>query len=545
MSAPDSLKMMSDLADAADKSRQKSCNACVRSKRRCDKQTPRCTRCAEKNFSCVYQNLPPAPAPAGAGGAVGAAVATSGSLGPDISSSSSSSACFTVHGQDDPLQAMDIEADGDDISSFDFNTLDNNHLLNHHHHHHHHNNQRQHQQGPQQQQQQPTPASSLFIDNELPTLAMKENINGSASGNRSTPVVPTSPLNLNIDAANVTFDFNTVMDFLTADPATGGEIKLWETPMTPVLQKSMTPELHQMNDTMWETDMKDMCQEGGFQPWQIHEPSSRVGHLLGVIKNMHITFAQTMQTPFLHRHLYLGTREIPRSLMAAYTAISAYVGRTEANKDWAIRALCEGTAEVLKGSKDAKSLSSSNLTGHEKLARAQALWLLQTIRCYDGDVALRAQAERDMDVLKRWLEELESMRDNFDDMHILEDTALRARPPRSWEVWVFNECVRRTVLLGYVFIGLYDMLKSAGEFEPDPKNWLVPHRWTFSKHLWEAQSSPAFYSAWHEKPMFLANAFFVQRIARMARPADVDDFAKIFLTMNVGVEEMKHFMLEG
>lgn len=257
MSAPDSLKMMSDLADAADKSRQKSCNACVRSKRRCDKQTPRCTRCAEKNFSCVYQNLPPAPAPAGAGGAVGAAVATRGSLGPEISSSSSSSACFAVDGQDDPLQAMDIEADGDDISSFDFNTLDNHHL--HHHRHHHHNHQRQHQQGPQQQQQQPTPASSLFIDNELPTLAMKENINGSTSGNRSAPVVPTSPLNLNIDAANVAFDFNTVMDFLNADPATGGEVQLWETPMTPVVQKSMTPELHQMNDTMWETDMKDMC----------------------------------------------------------------------------------------------------------------------------------------------------------------------------------------------------------------------------------------------------------------------------------------------
>ncbi|GJC99573.1 C6 zinc finger domain protein [Colletotrichum higginsianum] len=325
------------------------------------------------------------------------------------------------------------------------------------------------------------------------------------------------------------------MDFLNADPATGGEVQLWETPMTPVVQKSMTPELHQMNDTMWETDMKDMCsmktyritqQDGGFQPWQIHEPASRVGHLLGVIKNMHITFAQTMQTPFLHRHLYLGTREIPRSLMAAYTAISAYVGRTEANKDWAIRALCEGTAEVLKGSKDAKSLSSSNLTGHEKLARAQALWLLQTIRCYDGDVALRAQAERDMDVLKRWLEELESMRDNFDDMHLLEDAVLRARPPRSWEVWVFNDCFVVHDGSLDIFGGVLTLV-----IEPDPKNWLVPHRWTFSKHLWEAQSSPAFYSAWHEKPMFLANAFFVQRIARMARPADVDEFAKIFLTM--------------
>jgi hypothetical protein len=43
---------------AAAASRQKSCNACVRSKRRCDKRTPKCTRCAEKNYACVYQNVP-------------------------------------------------------------------------------------------------------------------------------------------------------------------------------------------------------------------------------------------------------------------------------------------------------------------------------------------------------------------------------------------------------------------------------------------------------------------------------------------------------
>lgn len=39
---------------AAAASRQKSCNACVRSKRRCDKRTPRCTRCATKRALCIY-----------------------------------------------------------------------------------------------------------------------------------------------------------------------------------------------------------------------------------------------------------------------------------------------------------------------------------------------------------------------------------------------------------------------------------------------------------------------------------------------------------
>lgn len=39
-------------------SRQKSCNACVKAKRRCDKRAPTCSRCAEKQFQCVYLKMP-------------------------------------------------------------------------------------------------------------------------------------------------------------------------------------------------------------------------------------------------------------------------------------------------------------------------------------------------------------------------------------------------------------------------------------------------------------------------------------------------------
>jgi hypothetical protein len=35
-------------------SRQKSCNACVKAKRGCDKLHPECSRCKEKKVACVY-----------------------------------------------------------------------------------------------------------------------------------------------------------------------------------------------------------------------------------------------------------------------------------------------------------------------------------------------------------------------------------------------------------------------------------------------------------------------------------------------------------
>lgn len=36
------------------KPRQKNCNSCVQAKRRCDRQSPICSRCAKKNLLCRY-----------------------------------------------------------------------------------------------------------------------------------------------------------------------------------------------------------------------------------------------------------------------------------------------------------------------------------------------------------------------------------------------------------------------------------------------------------------------------------------------------------
>lgn len=40
--------------DGLPKSRQKNCNSCVQAKRRCDRRTPICSRCAEKKTACIY-----------------------------------------------------------------------------------------------------------------------------------------------------------------------------------------------------------------------------------------------------------------------------------------------------------------------------------------------------------------------------------------------------------------------------------------------------------------------------------------------------------
>ena len=44
----------STATDGLPKSKQKNCNSCVQAKRRCDRRTPICSRCAEKKIACIY-----------------------------------------------------------------------------------------------------------------------------------------------------------------------------------------------------------------------------------------------------------------------------------------------------------------------------------------------------------------------------------------------------------------------------------------------------------------------------------------------------------
>ena len=73
-------------------------------------------------------------------------------------------------------------------------------------------------------------------------------------------------------------------------------------------------------------------------------------------------------------------------------------------------------------------------TPYDKLARAQALLIYNTIRLFDGDVTLRAQAEEDMPLLESWLSIMLGCRQNLGNIYRMDEIAIRDNPPPSWEV---------------------------------------------------------------------------------------------------------------
>jgi hypothetical protein len=100
--------------------------------------------------------------------------------------------------------------------------------------------------------------------------------------------------------------------------------------------------------------------------------------------------------------------------------------------------------------------------------------------------------------------------------------------------------------MGYSFIAFYALLKWSGSKDtnmPDPGHFLRVHRWTASGSLWRADSSPAFFLAWHRQRQTFVQNFFIEDFAKVAKPVDVDPLSWIMLAAFVGVATMEQFII--
>ncbi|GAB1318248.1 Transcription factor domain-containing protein [Madurella fahalii] len=275
-----------------------------------------------------------------------------------------------------------------------------------------------------------------------------------------------------------------------------------------------------------------LCEQ--MEPWHLHDPKAPLHYVLNRVKGFTTDLAMRSAAPFLHRYLYRDN--MPQSILSCFAANVLYANRTPANTAMVMRAVYNNAKELV----DVEA-SRVTATPLERLARAQALFLYQVIRLLDGDVALRAQGERDMPLLRMWLADLCRVRENLGDMARLGDREMRKQPPAEWKRWIFAESLRRTVLMAHSFISLYDLMKDP-EGNGDESTWGYAHRWTLSRHLWAADSSSEFVRMWKEKPHFVITNYSLDYFLGNGRGEDADEFAEIILSIYMGVDEKDEFV---
>lgn len=430
------------------RSRQKNCNYCVLIKRRCDRRTPICSRCAEKNIACSY------------------------------SSYSSFGRTRTARQQRHSLTDDDFEVQTAILGTAQAGVTSVS--------------------GPTQSARSRPPGLSC---SRHPRAAEAH------SGSTAVMDAPVDNDGGMYTNTNTNTDMEAFADFMEDAVDTSLVADICDQWLMPIDDEQQQPHSERPPSPADEDIMRSYQNLAGIcvssihlrillvtppcidliltnpfqkqvQPWHIHDPKTPIHFVIGRLQALTADIATRNAAPFLHRFLYRDY--MPSCILRCFTINALYANRKNAHTPMVMRAIHDGARELLLDVGADTDADNGIVKPMQKLARTQALFLYQVIRLLDGDVTLRAQGERDIQILRMWVGELCKLRENLGDMVQLGDGMIRKQPPIEWEVsysmgcfrntvscsliyvcqaWIFAESVRRTIVLAYSFMHLYDMMK--------------------------------------------------------------------------------------
>ncbi|KAI1770711.1 hypothetical protein F4818DRAFT_251248 [Hypoxylon cercidicola] len=256
-------------------------------------------------------------------------------------------------------------------------------------------------------------------------------------------------------------------------------------------------------------------------------------------------------SPLHHWHLY--REKMPRYVQDAYTAVAAYyAAQTPAARSAVARVLDDRVAQLLQDQALGTSLPSGRqeMDVLDHVGRVQALLAYQSIRLFDGDVRMRAQAEALIPTLSLWSRQL---------LEVAKDSL--ARPGRFlagfapaststtgtrgggeealWQAWVLVESARRTWLIANYIQEIYLHMK---------RGWSeCAGRVTFTMRagLWEAPSPYAWSRACRERGALFLATKQTESLVFDSGPEDVDEFSLLILELSYGAERIERWLGGG
>ncbi|KAF2813914.1 uncharacterized protein BDZ99DRAFT_379935 [Mytilinidion resinicola] len=262
-------------------------------------------------------------------------------------------------------------------------------------------------------------------------------------------------------------------------------------------------------------------------------------------------WVSTGSNPFIHAHLYL-TR-FPSCVQIAYTTLSAYINRTEANTETILRIVEDRTNELLLMNGvafDDLEQESSTSSGHleilDHLARVHALFVYQTISLFDGDIRSRHLAEPRCNLLNRWVTQmvdcashsLSQLSFAFSPLDLIPSTIPAPFGPNTvtenlWHSWILSESVRRTWLTATGTYAVFHALQQGWTLCPGGIMF------TNSQGVWQAETASAWQKLCSQGDVMFMQRFDAERLFSDASPSDVDEFGKRMLEITFGLKKVE------
>ncbi|OTB06422.1 hypothetical protein M426DRAFT_318833 [Hypoxylon sp. CI-4A] len=266
-------------------------------------------------------------------------------------------------------------------------------------------------------------------------------------------------------------------------------------------------------------------------------------------------------SPLHHRYLY--RERMPRPVQDAYSAVSMYHASVSSGsvdvRITAAQVLEDRVSQLLED----QALESSLLAAggkemhiFDQLSRVQALLTYQTIRLFDGDVRMRAQAEELIPTLFQWTRELlDCAKENLTrPSQFLADIAActsslqvtftrsgvnEASEYTSWRAWILVESVRRTWVVANHLQEIYLYWKRS--WSECPGRVAI----TMQGGLWDAASPYAWSRACRDNGTLFLSTKRTECLFYERCPEDVDEFSWIILELSYGVDRMERWLGES
>lgn len=295
-------------------------------------------------------------------------------------------------------------------------------------------------------------------------------------------------------------------------------------------------------------------------PDQLHsleddEPEIVTGHVFQArvvfgmkqLKSWPGKFAKHCHTCFINSNLW-SDEQTPKILLDALSTCNLYQNKTTHNEDWVFLHLRNMARAVVSHAGHQGNWTSPM----DHLAGVQVLLLYQIIRLFDGDIRQRAEAENIDNILEIWTDQL---KDRLDQASSSKEALTEVSTPitgtwstgdsnsaiisNDWHNWMFNESLRRTILVSYLLRGTYTFIKLGWD---GMGRQVRSCTYTAQARLWNAKSELQWQQARKELQPFEVTVRFWDNEMDTARPIDLDDLGVVLYAFIKGMDGLRDWL---
>ncbi|KAH8687729.1 hypothetical protein BGZ60DRAFT_364148 [Tricladium varicosporioides] len=248
----------------------------------------------------------------------------------------------------------------------------------------------------------------------------------------------------------------------------------------------------------------------------------RIRYCVRQLRSLPVKLVKHGKNEFIHPQAYQPL--MPNSLQDASCVAAIYLQKNEAN---------EAVVWEIISTKARQLLQQGYSSVSDHLASLQALIILQIIRIFDGEIQPRADAEQQEETLTAWTN------------HLIQRTRINASPgsltANSWESWVFEETISRTVIISLMVQAMFAIQK---EGFCTLVNAVTELSFTASKKLWDAPSTQHWKKALNEGNRYHVPFMDFTEVLAQAQRDDVGDVGMLMLVTYKGLERVNEWIMK-